>query len=68
MKKKQLNLYVWEAFCPDYTEGLAFSIAETVEQAREMVIKERRCDPHDWGILHVFDLKTPVAFAVSGGG
>ena len=26
-----LKLFVWEGFCPDYTDGLAFAIAETVQ-------------------------------------
>jgi hypothetical protein len=67
-KKKQLKLYVWTGFCPDYTDGLAIAIAETDEQARELVIAGKGYNPYDWGTLHVYDLKKPVAFAVSGGG
>ena len=67
MKKKQLKLYVWEEFCPDYTEGIAFAIAETAEQAQELVIEEHGREPFYWGKMQEYDLTKPVAFAVTGG-
>ncbi len=26
-----MRLFVWEGFCPDHTDGLAFAVAATVE-------------------------------------
>ena len=63
-----MRLFVWEGFCSDYTDGLAFAVAENIEQAREMVKKAKGYEPFDWGTLREFDLSSPVAFAVSGGG
>ena len=63
-----MRLFVWDGFCPDYTDGLAFAVAENIEQAQEMVIKEKGYTPFDWGPLKEFDLSVPVAFAVSSGG
>jgi hypothetical protein len=62
-----LSLYVWTEFAPDYTDGLAFAIAEDETQARSLV-QRTGLDPHDWGILQVLPLDAPAAFAVSGGG
>ena len=63
-----MKLYVWNAFAPDYNNGLAFAIAETVEQAQKLVIEARGYEPFDWGPVQVFTLDEPIAFAVSGGG
>jgi hypothetical protein len=63
-----MRLFVWEGFCPDYTDGLAFAVAETVEQAQELVTKAKGYDPFEWGTLKELDLSSPIAFAVSGGG
>ena len=30
-----LRLFVWDGFCPDYTSGLAFAIAEDETDARK---------------------------------
>ncbi len=64
----KMRLFVWERFCPDYTGGLAFAIANDLEQAREMITKAIGYEPFDWGELREVDLGSPVAFAVSGGG
>ena len=64
----KMRLFVWEEFCPDYTDGLAFAIAETVDQAQKLITQSRGYEPFDWGRLKEFDLSEPVAFAVSGGG
>jgi hypothetical protein len=63
-----MKLYVWTEFAPDYKDGLAFAIAETMVQARGMVINVKGYGPEDWGPVQVFDLDEPIAFAVSGGG
>lgn len=69
MRKRKLKLYVWTGFCPDYTDGLAFAIAESEEKARKLV--EPDADRRafiTWGTLEVFGLNEPRAFAVWGGG
>jgi hypothetical protein len=63
-----MKLFVWNAFAPDYNNGLAFAIAETMVQARAMVINVKGYEPFDWGPVQVFELDAPIAFAVSGGG
>jgi len=63
-----MKLFVWTAFSPDYKDGLAFAIAETMVQARGMVMNVKGYEPCDWGPVQVFDLDKPIAFAVSGGG
>ena len=67
-KRKPLRLFVWEEFCPDYTEGIAFAIAENVEQAKWLVREHHQREPFYWGEMQEYDLTKPVAFAVKGGG
>lgn len=69
MKKKKLKLYVWTDFCSDYTPGLAFAIAKSEEEAREMIKEERPyVRASDWGELTIYPLTKKVAFSVYGGG
>ena len=64
-----MKLFVWDNFCPDYTSGLAFAIAESLEEAKDLVVKEYGWEPYKWGILTVYDnLNQHIARAVSGGG
>lgn len=66
MNNKNLKLFVWEDFAPDYSRGLAFAIAQNEKEAREMVIQIYGFEPTDWGKLTISSIKR-VAFAVSGG-
>jgi hypothetical protein len=63
----KLMLYVWPKFAPDYTDGLAFAVAESEEQARQLVALVKCYAPEDWGTMLVYPLTRPVAYAVSGG-
>jgi len=67
-----MKLFIWTNFCSDYTEGLAFAIAETEEQARRLVALEvygeTGGEPYSWGDLEVRDLNTPIAKQVMGAG
>lgn len=63
-----MNLYVWTDFCPDYTGGLAFAIADGIEEAQKLVTEDYGMNVYEWGELHVFPLTHPIAFAVPGGG
>jgi len=63
----KLKLFVWTEFQPDYSGGLAFAIAETEAQAREMIEKDYSWGVSEWGTLQILPLNTPIAFQVSGG-
>jgi len=63
-----MRLFVWEGFCPDYTDGLAFAIAENIEQAQKLVIESKGYEPFDWGTVREFPVTEPIAYCVSGGG
>ena len=41
--RKRLKLYVWHDVLRDYTDGIAFALAESVEEAREMVKEDVGC-------------------------
>lgn len=68
-----LQLYVWQGFGTDYTDGLAFAIASSEEEAKQLVLEyvDLNSDvfgDDEWGELTVHDLSTPIAGAVFGGG
>jgi hypothetical protein len=62
-----MRLFVWGQFCPDYTDGLAFAIAENLEQARALVIASIGFVPSNWGVVQEFSVNDPIAFSVYGG-
>lgn len=37
--KKELKLYVWEGVLCDYTDGIMFALAESVEEARQAILE-----------------------------
>jgi len=39
MKNKNLKLYVWEDVLWDWKAGIMFALAESVEQAREILLR-----------------------------
>lgn len=61
------KLYIWTGFCTDWSDGLAFAIAGSEEEAKEMVEKEYCCTPHKWGTLEVRGFSKCVR-CVAGGG
>lgn len=68
-----LKLYVWHGFGTDYTDGLAFAIASSEEEAKQLVLEyvdlnSDVFDDDEWGELTVHSLSTPIAGAVFGGG
>ena len=70
---KELKLFVWTGFSPDYTNGLAFAIAEDVTEAMRMVEKYYRGKPYEgkpyeWGELNIYPTTKKIARCVSGGG
>jgi hypothetical protein len=63
-----LKLFVWHEALTDYTPGVMFALASSVDEARRMLLSE--CS-----YLPDYDLEkepavyeTPVGFAVWGGG
>lgn len=65
-----LKLYVWSPFATDYTDGLAFAIAENIEQARKLCAKHLGFNHSELSDLEprVYPLTSPIGFAVCGGG
>ena len=41
--KNNLKLYVWEDVLSDYTEGIMFALANSAEEAREIIL-EKACE------------------------
>ena len=68
-KLKLLKLFVWDDWCPDYSSGVAFAIAESEQQAREMVMEKHGIDPKAelrWGEVKTYKLTDKVVFAREG--
>lgn len=63
---KKLKLFVWDEFCPDYSDGLAFAIAETVQEAQELVINSMGYSTSSWGPVREYPI-AKIARSVSGG-
>lgn len=71
---KELKLYVWTGFQPDWTDGLAIAIAKTESEAKQLIIESMCCENLQytdseiwWGELEVRDIEK-CAYTVSGGG
>lgn len=65
-----LSLYVWEDVLVDYTPGIAFALAGSVDEARQMLYDQIGIETY--GL--VYDLEkppiiatTPTAFHCTGG-
>ena len=64
-----LKLYVWEDVLTDYTSGIAFALAESIEQARE-AIREKGLSDYRMKDLDSDPLvvEQPEGFYLYGGG
>ena len=69
-----MKLYVWEDVLTDWTSGIMFAIADSVEEARELLLKEDSCvcyqledTPEPTHIIDITDA-TKYANLVWGGG
>ena len=62
-----MNLYVWDEFAPDWSDGLAFAIAPSLERARELVEIECGYSPSDWGPYTEYPVDEETAEACTGG-
>jgi len=78
-KLKLLKLFVWDNFCPDYSPGVAFAIAESEQQAKEMITRyfdsvtrsvewpdPIKSEELNWGQVKTYKLTDKVAFAMEG--
>jgi len=65
-----MKLFVWEDVLCDYTCGQMIALASTIEEAREILLKKYSYIPeYDLNKQpKEYDLSTPVAYAVFGGG
>jgi hypothetical protein len=65
-----LSLYVWDEFCPDYSDGLAFAIAPDLESARAAVLSTTTADPQwmEWGPVTVHPISDGICYTRLGGG
>lgn len=67
---KGLKLFVWKDVLKDYTSGIAFAIAETEQEARELLLKQDEALSRD----SVFNISKPevyeteMAITLWGGG
>lgn len=81
--KKKLKLFVWENVLTDYTSGIIFALATSVENARKVICESQKIDYKTGGVPNnpnyvsqVWqDIQTepqvfskPVGFCVWGGG
>ena len=70
MSKNKLKLYIWDDFCSDYTSGLAFAIAETESEARELVRvacgDKTGYDSSEWGDVKVKEISKCAHFVTGG--
>ena len=75
-----MKLYVWDNVLTDYTDGIMFAVAESLEQAREALLEQDRrqfnCNGRNSSSVlrdlerepKVYDLTEPVCRLVHGGG
>lgn len=66
--KRKLKLFVWPAFNPDWSDGLAFAIAYDETEARKIILKKRGLGVCEWGDVFIHRLDRKIAYFVSGGG
>jgi hypothetical protein len=69
---KPLYLFVWEGVLPDYTDGIAFALAENRAQAKALLIADGVPKDH-WKGTVLDGVKStkhsrPAAYHLRGGG
>jgi len=65
---EKLKLFVWSGFSPDYSSGLAFAVAKSETEARELIELNRGYEVYTWGKLEILPINAKVARSVCGGG
>lgn len=64
---QKLKLYVWEKFSPDYSDGLAFAIAENLEEAQEMIMSQMKFRIVDFGPVNSYPIDEKICKYCLGG-
>lgn len=67
-KRKSMKLFVWDSVLCDWTDGIMFALAHSVEEAREMLKKDSYNSEDLQQEPIVYDLSTPVYRVLFGGG
>jgi len=62
-----MKLYVWTGYSPDWSDGLAFAIAENEVEAKKLIEEKRGFEIYTWGELEIHELNIPYANQVNGG-
>ena len=65
--RTNLKLYVWEDVLHDYTAGIAFAYAESIEEARKLVWESLGYKSDDI-LREPREVTTKEGFGMSGGG
>jgi hypothetical protein len=73
MGRKKLKLYVWDGVLCDWTCGIAFALAPSAEEAKEMLMKQGLEQDYYWKGLQLqgvdpIEVTDASAFVVYGGG
>jgi hypothetical protein len=67
-KDDEIKLFVWTQFEPDFNSGLAFAIAKTEEEAKNIIIKNRSDFLiQEFGDVKILEIKSGIGFSVTGG-
>lgn len=68
--RKKMKLFVWTDVLTDYTSGIMFALAKDAEEARKLLREKCSYIPDaDLGQTpDEYDLNTPLAFYIWGGG
>ena len=71
-ESKKLKLYVWEKYCPIYLDGVAFALAENLEDAKKMLSEQTDGIEHIGGLHCAGEVSeyeiAPICFECVGGG
>jgi hypothetical protein len=66
------QVFLFEDFCSDFYDGMAFAIARDENEAKELIIeqfsKHHSKEPYEWGKMSVWPVDTKMAAFVCGGG
>lgn len=64
-----MKLYVWEGVLIDYSSGVMFALANSVDEARELILNDCRLGRVEEDLKGTPDVYTdPIGFTIWGGG
>lgn len=67
-----IQLYVWTGVFTDYTDGIAFALAESIEEAQNLILEYMEKSTEDRGqlpigLLRIYPIDRPIGFGIYGG-